>query len=96
MTTNLDGHVVKFPGHEFSFKLLAGELDETGIITALDAVDMLREDWEPLAVEAVVTGIEGDDEVEVRPGKPHWLLSRAAIPPGSCRVGDDGPNPHGS
>jgi hypothetical protein len=80
MTMDTQGFVFKFPGQFFSYRRVAYDSDESGIATALDAVDALRQGWEPLAAEAGVFGLEGEDEVEVRPPRSIWLLVRTALP----------------
>lgn len=79
---HLDGHVFKFPGQSFRYWNDIAESDSSGIATALDAVDVLRADWEPLSAEVVVTCPDPEGAREDEPARPHWLLSRAALPPG--------------
>jgi hypothetical protein len=81
MTMDLDGHVFKFPGRSFRYWNAIAESDTSGFATALDALDVLRADWEPLSAEAVVTCVDPEGAEEDEPARPHWLLSRAALPP---------------
>ncbi|WP_437723476.1 hypothetical protein [Sorangium sp. So ce861] len=76
---DLDGHVLGFPGESFIYRNGCDESDALGIATVLNAVDALREGWEPLSAEAVVATTEGDD-IPLR--KPHWLLTRTSVPVG--------------
>ncbi|MCE9668360.1 hypothetical protein LY474_11105 [Myxococcus stipitatus] len=79
----LDGFVIKFPGQSFRFRNAMAESDISGFATALEAIDALRTcGWEPLSAETVVTCVDPESAEDTRPAKPHWRLSRTAIPPG--------------
>lgn len=79
---DLDGFVIKFPGHSFRFRNVRAESDASGFATALDAIDVLRTcGWEPLSAEAVLTCVTPESTEDVGPAKSHWLRARAAVPP---------------
>ncbi len=77
----LDGYVFKFPGQMLRFRTVMAESDRSGFATALDAVDALRAGWQPLSAELVVTCPDPECAEEGGAARPHWLLTRAAIPP---------------
>ncbi|AEI68397.1 hypothetical protein LILAB_32580 [Corallococcus macrosporus] len=84
MTMEIDGFVIKFPGHSFRFRNVMAEADASGFATALDAVDVLRAcGWEPLSAETVLTCVTPESAEDVSPARPHWLLARAEVPPGT-------------
>jgi hypothetical protein len=77
-----DGRVRAFPGDEFSFRRVTADADPTGLETALDVLDTLRDGWEPLSAE---TRVQCANDAKPRGGalpQPHWLLSRRVVPEG--------------
>jgi hypothetical protein len=77
-----DAHVRAFPGDEFSFRRVTADADPTGLETALDALDALRDGFEPLSVE---TRVQCANDATPQAGAlqhPHWLLSRRIVPEG--------------
>jgi hypothetical protein len=79
---DFDGHVVKFPGDAYDFCKPISDTDPTGVTTVLNAVDALREDWEPLTAEVIVECPMGEPPRSRRLTKPHWFISKTAIPSG--------------
>src|SRR5262245_46324894 len=76
---DVDGRVLKAPGELVRLRRAADEPDATCLATALAAVDVLRDDWQPLTAEAVVVQLDEQEE-PTTPVKPHWRLAREAIP----------------
>ena len=75
-----------FPGaSERLYRIVEGSEFAAVTHVALDAVDMLREVWEPLSAEAIVFGLTSTDIIEadlIDVAQPHWLLVRAPVLPG--------------
>jgi len=79
-------YVYAFPGRTQRLSRLIEGSDIAAVRRgALDAIDVLRSAWEPLSVEAVLFGVEGDDPwtasvVDV--ARPHRLLVKASLDAG--------------
>lgn len=77
----LDGHVLKYPGHRISLRNYVDEGDESGLNAALDTVDLFRAEWEPLSAEAVLTCLNSAKGTEHRPEKAHWHIHCHGLSP---------------
>ena len=80
-------YVHPFPGPRQALSRFVEGEDNAAIMRgALDAIDVLRSAWEPLSVEAVLFGVEGDDPLTASlvddVARPHRLLVKKSIASG--------------
>jgi hypothetical protein len=78
---DLDGYVLKYPGESLGYRRWTSNDDPTGLTAIVDAVDVFREGWEPLAAESLIDWPMDEAPRGGRLAKPHWLLSRTQIAP---------------
>lgn len=77
-----DGDVVKFPGRVFAHTNREHDPNTAGLSTALNAIEIFCEGWEPLFSQVLVD-CPLDRPAATEPLiRPNWLLSRSELPVG--------------